>query len=32
LGTGAWLQLIGGLVLLISLTVSRVVKLPELMK
>lgn len=32
LGTGAWLQLLGGLVLLISLTVSRVVKLPELMK
>ena len=32
MGTGAWLQLIGGLVLLISLTVSRVVKLPELMK
>lgn len=32
LGTGAWLQLIGGLVLLISLAVSRVVKLPELMK
>ena len=32
MGAGAWLQLIGGLVLLISLTVSRVVKLPELMK
>ena len=32
MGTGAWLELIGGLVLLISLTVSRVVKLPELMK
>lgn len=32
LGTGAWLELIGGLVLLLSLTVSRVVKLPELMK
>ncbi len=32
MGTGAWLELFGGLVLLISLTVSRVVKLPELMK
>ena len=32
MGTGAWLELFGGLVLLLSLTVSRVVKLPELMK
>jgi hypothetical protein len=32
LGTGAWLELIGGLVLLLSLIASRVVKLPELMK
>jgi hypothetical protein len=32
LGTGAWVELIGGLVLLLALTVSRVVKLPELMK
>jgi hypothetical protein len=31
-GTGAWLELAGGLVLLISLIVSRVVKLPELIK
>jgi hypothetical protein len=32
MGTGAWLELFGGLVLLLALTVSRVVKLPELMK
>ena len=32
MGTGAWLELFGGLVLLVALTVSRVVKLPELMK
>jgi hypothetical protein len=32
MGTGAWLELFGGLVLLLALTVSRVVKLPELVK
>jgi hypothetical protein len=32
MGTGAWLELFGGLVLLLSLIASRVVKLPELMK
>jgi hypothetical protein len=32
LGTGAWIELIGGLVLLLSLIAPRVVKLPELMK
>jgi hypothetical protein len=32
IGAGAWLELIGGLALLVALTVSRVVKLPELMK
>ncbi len=32
MGTGAWLNLIGGLVLLLALILSRVVKLPELMK
>jgi hypothetical protein len=31
-GTGAWLEFFGGLVLLLALAVSRVVKLPELMK
>jgi hypothetical protein len=30
--TGAWLELIGGVVLLLSLLAARVVKLPELMK
>jgi hypothetical protein len=32
MGTGAWLELFGGLVLLLALILSRVVKLPELMK
>lgn len=32
MGTGAWLELFGGLALLLALIGSRVVKLPELMK
>lgn len=32
LGTGAWLELFGGIVLLLALIGSRVMKLPELMK
>lgn len=32
MGAGAWLELVGGLILLLSLIAARVVKLPELMK
>jgi hypothetical protein len=32
MGNGAWIELVGGLLLLLGLIVARTVKLPELMK